>query len=119
MAPPQWRAQKPRVLFVPTGTAPPRVATLAYRPAAESTSYAPGETHRRPSPRVQLAPRPAGSLPAHPTATDRGCRPATPLSRIPRPVSLPRLPRALRSPTALLGAAGATGTAATGRFAVH
>src|SRR6266446_2713601 len=119
MAPSQWRAQKPRVLFVPAGTVPPRLVTLAHSAAAESTPYTPGETHRRSSPFVPLASRPARSLPAHSTATDPGCGSATPLSPIPRPLSLPGLPRSLRSTTALLGAAGATGTAAAGRLAVH
>src|SRR5260370_21052762 len=119
MAPSYGRAQVPRVLFVPAGTAPPWVATLAHSPAVESTPYTPGETHRRPSPLAQLAPRPARSVPAHSTATDRGYGPATSLSRVSRPLSRPGLPRALRSPTALLGAARAIGAPATGRFAVH
>src|ERR1035438_9710786 len=119
MAPPQWRAQEPRVLFVPTGTASSRLAALAHSPAAEGTPYTAGEAHRKPSPRLPLARRPTRPLPAHSLATDRGCWPAAPLSRIPRPLSLPWLPRSLRSPTALLGAAGATGSAAVGRFAVH
>src|SRR5258708_22947431 len=119
MAPSEGRAQKARVLFVPAGTAPPWVATLAHSPAVESTPYTPGETHRRPSPLAQLAPRPARSVPAHSTATDPGYRPPTSLSRVSRPLSRPVLPRALRCPTALFGAARAIGAAATGRFAVH
>src|SRR5260370_21667876 len=119
MAPSERRAQKQRVLFVPGGTAPPWVATLAHSPAVESTPYTPGETHRRPSPLAQLAPRPARSVPAHSTATDRGYGPATSLSRVSRPLSRPGLPRALPSPTALLGAARAIAAAATCPVACH
>src|SRR5260370_2582357 len=119
MAPSYRRAQKPRVLFVPAGTARPWVAALAHSPAVESTPYTPGETRRRPSPLAQLAPRPARSVPAHSTATDRGYGPATSLSRASRPLSRPGLPRALRSPTALLCAARAIAAAATCRFARH
>src|SRR5580692_12823770 len=119
MAPSQRRTQKPRVLFVPAGTAPSRLATLAHRPAAKSSPDAAGEAHRRPTPFAQLARRPTGSLPSHPTATDRGCRPATPLSRVSRPLSLPRLPRSLWGATTLLGALRPAGTAAAGRFAVY
>src|SRR5260370_8985836 len=118
MAPSYRRAKKPRVLFVPAGTAPPWVATLAHSPAVESTPYTPGETHRRPSPLAQLAPRPAPSVPAHSTATDRGYGPATSLSRVSRPLSRPGVPRALRSPPALLGPSPATATTATHRFSV-
>src|SRR6266571_3333107 len=93
MASPQRRAQKPRVLFVPAGTAPARVATLAHSPAAEITSYTPGKAHRRTSPITQLT---------------------IWISR-----SLPRLPRSLRGTTPLLGAAATAGTAPAGRFAVY
>src|ERR1700683_2072035 len=119
MAPPQRRPQKPRVLFVPAGTPPPRLATLAHCPATKSTPYTPGEAHYRASALAQSAHRPTGSLPPHPAAVDRGCRPATPLSRVSRPVSLPRLPRSLWGTTALLGALRPAGTAAAGRVAVY
>src|ERR1035441_5627676 len=47
-------------------------ASLADRPAAESPPYTPGETYFTASPIAQIAPRPARSVSAHPTATDPG-----------------------------------------------
>src|ERR1017187_95484 len=97
MAPPQRRAQKPRGLFVPAGTAPPRVAPRGDRPAAAIPPSAPGETRPRTGPIAELADGSPGSVPAHSTTTDPQRGPATPLSPISRRLSLPRLPPSLRS----------------------
>src|ERR1019366_3377765 len=102
MATPQRRPQKPRVLFVPAGTAPPRMAALAHRPATEGPSFPSGETRPGTGPSADFT---------------RWLPPSLP--RLSRPVSLPRLPRSLRCAAPLLGAPGTGGTPSLGRFVIY
>src|SRR5450755_2772689 len=98
MAPAQRKAQTAGVLFIPAGVAPPRLAAMAYGSATARAPYPAGQTHLGTGPVAHHTRRSALLLPPDSVGTDRGLCPATSLSRVPGPLSLPRLPRSLWGP---------------------
>ena len=120
MAPPQRKPQEPRVLFVPAGTAPPRMAALAHRPATKDPSHPSGETRPgiRPPRRLCSAVRSITTAPFNSQLIQDADQRRLFRAYLDQ-LSLPRLPRSLRCTTTLLGAAGAAGTPASGRFVVY